>query len=108
MSAKNQVVLAGKVSKVRDLKYTPSGTCVGELVLAVQQAHLEKPSMGYFEIVLTGDLARESLSEMKIGDFIQVSGKLWSRSYKNRQGDLVTETKVLADEVKEGIDGQIS
>lgn len=106
MASKNQVVLAGKVSKVRDAKYTPSGVCVREVLLAVPQTPLEKPSIGYFEIVFTGDFAQQGLDGIKIGDSIEVSGSLWSRSYKNREGTSLNETKVMADSLKQLAEGQ--
>jgi len=100
MAAKNQVVLAGKVSKIHGLKYTPAGICVGELVLAVQQAYLDKASVGYFDVVASGNLAQLKLAQLKIGSVVEVVGKLWCRSYKNRQGVLLNETKIIAEEIE--------
>lgn len=101
MESKNRVDLAGKVSKVREVKYTPSGACLRELVLAVHHdAQLEKPSMGYFEIVFSGEIAQQKLNGVKIGDWVEVTGSLWNRSFKNREGVSINETKIIAETLK--------
>lgn len=101
MGHQNQVALAGKVSKIKEPKYTPSGACIREVVLAVSQSQLEKPSVGYFEVLFTGDLAQQGLTGLKIGDSIEVSGTLWNRTYRNRDGVSVNETKVMAVTLKQ-------
>lgn len=93
------MLLSGKVSRVGRLEYTPSGAPMGELELAVPQAHLEKTEMGYFEIVLLGPLAEHWIPQLKIGYLLEVQGKLWSRKFKNRQGTPVKETKVIANQL---------
>ena len=95
------MVLAGKLSRVGPLKYTPSGIAVQEIVVATQQTHLETVNMGYFEVVLVGDLAEQLGKKLKVAQEIEVKGTLWNRSYKNRQGVQLKETKILANEIGE-------
>jgi len=98
---RNQVLLTGKLSRVGPVKYTPSGIPIQEIVVAVQQTHLEKANMGYFEVLLSGALAEQVGSKLKIGKEVEVSGALWSREYRNRQGVQLKETKILANQIGE-------
>lgn len=98
---KNDVIVAGKVSQVGLLRYSPSGVPLGEMVLAVKQSHLELTNMGYFDVLLTGELAERWFSRLKIGTKLEVGGQLWSRAYKNRQGLSLKETKILARTLNE-------
>ncbi len=70
-----------------------------EVTLAVKQRYFNKDSMGYFEILLIGDLAEAQHGVLKIGKKVSVQGSLWTRAYKNRQGQKVLETKILAESI---------
>lgn len=96
----NEVALVGKVSRVSQLKYTPSGKPSLDFTLAVTQRVLDKDSVGYVEVVLFGSCAEDSAQLLKIGRRISVRGQLWGRSYRNRQGAKVNETKVLCASVE--------
>lgn len=99
LSGDNQVRLTGKVSKVGPLQYAPSGTPIAELIIAVQQTHLEKTNVGYFEVVLSSELAEKWSRDLKIGMVVDIEGSLWSRTFLNRQGIKISETKVLAKQI---------
>lgn len=95
----NTVHLTGKVSRAQGLRYTPSGAPICEFILAVNQQAFDKKSVGYFEVQVTGSLAEELQGNIKIGKKITVCGTLWMRNYKNRNGLIISETKVVADSV---------
>jgi len=86
---------------VGTLRYSPSGIPIGEIALAVKQSHLELTNMGYFDVVLMGDLAQHWFSRLRVGLTLEICGQLWSRAYKNRQGISLKETKVLARSLNE-------
>ena len=94
----NSITLAGKVSRVKALKYTPSGVATIQFTLAVCQKLLDKGSMGYFEVLVFGELAENKAKMIKIGKEVSVTGQLWGRTYRNRQGLRLTETKVIAED----------
>ena len=93
----NHVVLTGKVSKTHGLKYTPAGEAICEFTLAVPQRYYEKNNIGYFEIVLMGQAAEDSSAQLKIGKTLFLTGTLWTRTYTNRQGNKVNETKIVIE-----------
>lgn len=93
----NQVLLVGKISRLGSLKYTPSGTAIRDFTLAVPQRLLEKNSVGYFEAQMTGRPAEERMVGLKVGSALKLTGSLWARTFLDRQGRKVNETKVLVD-----------
>ena len=96
------MAMTGKISHVEALQYTPTGRAILEFTLVVPQEVLEKKSMGYFNIVLVGSQAEAGVPAVRIGKQASVRGTLWRRSFRNRRGDAVTETKILADSMTEG------
>ena len=97
----NSVRLAGKVSRVKPVQYTPAGDALCEFTLAVPQTYLNRESIGYFEVMVVGELAEGLQLRMKIGKAVQVEGKLWMRAFKNRQGNRVTDTKIFVEKIEE-------
>lgn len=93
--------MAGKISRVGRLGYTPSGTPVLEFTLAAPQSHFDKRSVGNFEIVLVGEAAEVTSGKLRIGRKLTVAGSLWTRTFTNRQAMKVTEIKIIAAEVGE-------
>ena len=95
LEADNQVRIQGKISRKIPLKYTPTGLPIAELVVAAPQTFLVRDSMGHFEVVLSGELA-ESVATFRIGNRVEIDGTLWTRSFKDRKGNKVQETKIIA------------
>ena len=95
----NLVFLKGKVSRKGYLKYTPAGTAVYNFTLAVQQGYLTTKNVGYFSVILIGELAKAFEVMCRVGKKFQLSGKLWDRKYRNRQGRLVSEVSIIANEI---------
>ena len=77
------------------MKYLPTGTPVFDFTLAAPQRQFEKSSVGYFEVVICGPAAEAV--RLRIGKEISIEGGLWSRTYKDRQGTKVTETKIFVE-----------
>jgi single-stranded DNA-binding protein len=94
------VRLTGKLSRIGSLKYTPSGLPLREATLAVVQDVLGKSSVGYHDLLFHGDVAEKSVGSLKIGVSMSVVGELWQRSFKNRKGTKVSETKVVVSAVE--------
>jgi len=92
----NEIKLVGKVSSQSPLRYTPAGFPVKEFTLAVNQEFLETANVGYFEVILTGELAEVSTKLIRIGATLNLLGRVWNRNYKNKEGLAVKEVKVIA------------
>lgn len=59
-----------------------------------------KDSVGYHELLFFGDIAQLDAEKLRIGSALKVHGSLWSRSYRNRKGAKVTETKILVEAIE--------
>lgn len=55
--------------------------------------------MGYFEVTFFGSLAEDIAPSIRIGRVIDISGTLWTRSYKDRGGQRVKETRILVEAI---------
>jgi single-stranded DNA-binding protein len=104
--SQNQVRLAGKVSRIGPLKYSPSGVPVREGLLAVNQNALGTESVGYFDLLFFGDIAEQEVESLRIGTALSIQGALWSRSYRNRKGVKVTELKIIVESFERGTGGK--
>lgn len=93
----NKVHLAGKVSRVGQLKYSPSGLALLEFTLAVEQRAYSKNSVGYYQVVVTEGQAEDLKGRLKIGMKLSLEGSLYQRSYTSRSGSKVEEVKVILE-----------
>ena len=82
------------------LLYTPAGSPVQELSMAVPQKYVDGDSMGYFDLMLFGDIAVTNGVDLRIGKTITVEGTLWSRSFRNRKGQQIKQTKVIVKNIE--------
>lgn len=96
----NRVKLAGKVTRVEYLRYTPAGQPLLSFTIAVEQHRLDATSMGYIEAEVYGPQAETW--KPRIGTKIELEGELFQRSYKDRRGFKQSEIKVVAKEIRLG------
>lgn len=104
----NEIRLTGKVSKQGPIKYTPAGFPVKEFTLAYYQSFLEITSVGYIDVVLTGESTDIFSKSIRIGVEVVIEGKIWSRQYKNRQGVTMKELKIVAEKISISSEKHIS
>jgi single-strand DNA-binding protein len=93
----NKVHLAGKISRLGQLKYTPSGLPLLEFTLAVTQEAYSKTNIGYFQVVVSGRQAEDLKGKLKIGTNVTLQGQLYQRAYTSRAGDKVDEVKIILE-----------
>ena len=93
----NNVHLAGKISRVGQLAYSPSGLALLEFTLAVPQEAYTKSSVGYYQVMDSDGQAEELKGKLKIGMEVSIQGRLFQRSYTNRSGNKVEEVKVILE-----------
>lgn len=99
MNGVNRVHLEGKITRRGSLKYTPGGTAICEFTIAVPQKCFERKSMGQLEIMMIGNTAEECAPILTVGKRLSLQGSLWTRSFMDRKGVLVKETKILAESI---------
>ncbi|TBH17263.1 single-stranded DNA-binding protein [Thermus thermamylovorans] len=97
--ALNQVVLMGNLTRDSELRYTPQGTAVARLGLAVNERRLrqgaEEERTHFIEVQAWRDLA-EWAAELKRGDGLLVIGRLVNDSWTSSSGERRYQTRVEA------------
>ncbi|WP_395318934.1 single-stranded DNA-binding protein [Fructilactobacillus frigidiflavus] len=97
----NTVVLTGRLTKDVDLKYTQSGTAVGQFNLAVNRSF--KSSNGeqeadFVNCVIWRKPAETLANFVHKGTLIGVEGRIQTRNYENNQGQRVYVTEVVVSQ----------
>jgi single-strand DNA-binding protein len=94
----NNVVLAGRLTKDPELKYTPNGVPVASFSLAVQRDYKNQQTGEYeadfFNCVAWRETAELMANSLKKGSFISVIGKLETRNFEGSDGKRVYMTEV--------------
>ena len=84
---KNSVSLTGAVCKKPNLRKTPMGRQICDIMLAVNRRYGRSD---YLPCIAWGRLA-ESASEIKVGDTVALEGRIQSRKYIKTENGVMTE-----------------
>lgn len=99
----NSVILIGRLTADPDVRYTQgSNTCVARFTLAIDRpARQGEEKQADFPVVKafgkTAELVQRYIHK---GSKIAVEGRLQTGSYKNKNGDTVYTTEVIANRVE--------
>lgn len=98
----NNVILIGRLTKDPEIRYPQSGTATCRFTLAVDRPTKqgEEKKADFIGCVAFGATA-ENVSKYKIkGDPLAVRGRIQTGSYKNKDGQTVYTTDVIAENVE--------
>lgn len=96
----NNVVLVGRLTKDCDLKYTSSGTAVGNFTLAVNRDFTNQNGdreADFINCVIWRKPAETFANYTRQGSLVGVTGRLQTRSYENQQGQKVFVTELVVE-----------
>lgn len=97
---RNNVSLVGRLTKDIEVNKTNSGKDVATFSLAVNDKKVNDQQVSFFFNIVTWEQHARYLKQYASkGDLIGVNGRLTTRSYQKPQGDKVTITEVVADDV---------
>src|SRR3989475_2328746 len=102
MASLNKVFLIGNLTRPPELRYTPSGTAVADLRLAVNRVYStqggEKREDTYFLTVVVWGKQAESCGEyLDKGSPILVEGRLQTRDWETKDGQKRNGVEVVAE-----------
>ena len=102
--ALNQVILMGNLTRDPDLRYTPQGTAVVRLGLAVNERRRGQEAVNaerthFLEVQAWRELA-EWASELRKGDGLLVIGRLVNDSWTSSSGERRFQTRVEAQRLE--------
>jgi len=101
----NKVLLIGNLTRDPELRYTPQGTAVATLRLAVNRTFKDKSGQAqrdtcFVNIVVWGQMAEVCNQYLQKGRQVFVEGRLQSRSWQNNEGKTRSVLEVVAVRVQ--------
>lgn len=105
MPALNHVVLLGNLTREPELRYTPNGTAVCDLGLAVNRRYTtnngeKREDVLFITCVAWGKTAENCAEHLEKGSLVAVEGRLQSRTWEDKQGQKRTSIEVVAEQVQ--------
>lgn len=101
----NKVLLIGNLTKDPELRYTPQGTAVVTLRLAVNRTFKDKSGQAqrdtcFVNVVVWGQMAEVCNQYLQKGRQVFIEGRLQSRSWQNNEGKTRSVLEVVASRVQ--------
>lgn len=98
----NRVVLIGRLTKDPELRFTPDGTPVTTLRLAVSRPSSKEgqPEADFFNVVVWRKLAELCSEYLGKGRLIAVEGRLRRREWKTAEGQPRSDVEVVATNIQ--------
>jgi single-strand DNA-binding protein len=105
MANYNRVILAGRLTHDPEVRYTPSGTAVADIGLAVSDSYKNKSGelveqTCYVDVVVWGRQAETTGEYLHKGSPVLIEGKLQLDQWENQQGEKRSKLRVRADRVQ--------
>jgi single-strand DNA-binding protein len=105
MASLNKVFLIGNLTKPPELRYTPSGTAVADLRLAVNRNYTtqggeKREETCFLTVVVWGKQAESCGEYLDKGSPILVEGRLQTREWEAKDGGKRTVIEVVAERVQ--------
>lgn len=96
----NNVTLVGRLTKGPDLRYTQSGTAVGQFTLAVNRNFTNQQGdreADFINCVIWRKAAESFANYARKGTLIGLTGRIQTRNYDNQQGQRVYVTEIVVE-----------
>ncbi|MEN7972510.1 MAG: single-stranded DNA-binding protein [Verrucomicrobiota bacterium] len=105
MASYNRVLLMGNLTRNPEIRYTPSGTAVADLGLAVNESFKNKAGETveqtcFVDVVVWGRQAETAAEYLHKGSPVFVEGRLQLDQWENQQGEKRSKLRVRADRVQ--------
>jgi single-strand DNA-binding protein len=105
MASLNKVFLLGNLTRAPELRYTPSGTAVADLRLAVNRNYTtqtgeKRDETCFLTVVVWGKQAESCREYLDKGSPILVEGRLQTRDWETKEGQKRSVTEVVAERVQ--------
>jgi single-strand DNA-binding protein len=105
MASLNKVFLIGNLTRAPELRYTPSGTAVSDLRIAVNRQYStqggdKREETCFLTVVVWGKQAEASAQYLDKGSPLLVEGRLQTRDWETRDGQKRNVVEVVAERVQ--------
>lgn len=98
----NKVILIGRLTKDPELRFTPSGTAVSTITLAIDRkinSKEQQKSTDFIQVIIWGKQAEATANYINKGCKFAVCGRIQMRTYIDKDNNKRYVTEVVADEV---------
>ena len=106
MASYNRVILVGNLTRDPEVRYTPSGTAVTDLGMAVnrqwfdKQTNSKKEEVSFIDVTLWGKQAEIAGQYLKKGRQVLIEGRLQMDTWDDREtGQKRSKLKVVAEQM---------
>lgn len=101
----NRVLMAGRLTRDPELRYTPNGSAVCNFSLAVNRRHKDQSGRWQDDTTFINVVAWQAIAEnvnkyLHKGSPVMVEGRLESRSWETETGQKRTVIEIRADSVR--------
>lgn len=99
----NHAILVGRLTKDPELRYTPEGQAVTNIILAVNRNFKNQSGIietDFVNCTLWRKTAENTANYCRKGSMIGISGRIQTRHFENQEGKRVYVTEVIAESVK--------
>lgn len=96
----NNVILIGRLVRDPELSYTQSQTALCKFTIAVDRQSKEEKTADFIRIVVWGKQAENCDRYLFKGKQVAVNGRIQTGSYKDKSGNTVYTTDVIANNVE--------
>jgi single-strand DNA-binding protein len=105
MASLNKVFLIGNLTRPPELRYTPSGTAVADLRMAVNRNYTtqggeKREDTCFLTVVVWGKQAESCGEYLDKGSPILVEGRLQTRDWEGKDGQKRSVTEIVAERVQ--------
>lgn len=105
MTALNRVIIAGNLTRDPEVRYTPSGTAVGDVGVAISESYRNKAgelveTTCFVDVEVWGRQAETTAEYLSKGSPVLIEGRLRLDQWENQQGEKRSRLKVRADRVQ--------
>ena len=105
MANLNRVILAGRLTRDPEVRYTPSGTAVADLGFAISDNYRNKAGelveqACFVDVVVWGRQAETSGEYLRKGSPALIEGRLQFDQWENQQGEKRSKLRVRAERVQ--------
>lgn len=105
MASLNKVFLIGNLTRPPELRYTPSGTAVADLRLAVNRVYStqggeKREDTCFLTVVVWGKQAENCGEYLDKGSPILIEGRLQTRDWETKDGQKRNVVEVVAERVQ--------
>ncbi len=98
----NKVILIGRLTRDPELRYTPQGTAVCQITIAVNRRGVQpgQQDVDFINVSIWSAQAENVAKYMTKGRQMAIEGKIQTRNYDDKDGKKVYVTEVIATNVQ--------